>query len=105
MKFEAFPFQTLDWTTIAKEEHQGINGTAYWQIFMMNEINIGTYHSVIAKCIQSCSTPEQLQVAHHMIENFADYYNAAQMHRKTLNDFTVDLYKIYVKKHSQLIIV
>lgn len=25
------PFQTIDWTTIAKVEHKGETGTAYWQ--------------------------------------------------------------------------
>ena len=40
MKLASFPFQTLDWTTIAKEEHQGITGTATWEIFMMNEIRV-----------------------------------------------------------------
>ena len=40
MKLAAFPFQTLDWSEIPNEEHQGITGTAYWQIFMMNDIRI-----------------------------------------------------------------
>ncbi len=25
------PFQTIDWSTIPKTEHQGAQGTAYWQ--------------------------------------------------------------------------
>ena len=40
MKLAAFPFQTLDWSSIPKEERQGITGTAHWQIFMMNDIRV-----------------------------------------------------------------
>lgn len=40
MKLSPFPFQTLDWSAFAKEEHKGITGTAYWQIFMMNDIRV-----------------------------------------------------------------
>ena len=40
MKLTAFPFQTLDWSATPKEEHKGITGTAYWQVFMMNDIRI-----------------------------------------------------------------
>ncbi len=40
MKLLTFPFQTLDWATTRKEEHKGITGSAYWQIFMMNDIRI-----------------------------------------------------------------
>ena len=40
MKLAPFPFQTLDWTSIPKEEHKGITGSAYWQTFMMNDIRI-----------------------------------------------------------------
>ena len=40
MKLAAFPFQTLDWTSISKEEHKGITGAAHWQVFMMNDIRI-----------------------------------------------------------------
>ena len=40
MNINSFPFQTLDWSSIPREEHAGINGTAYWQVFMMNDIRI-----------------------------------------------------------------
>lgn len=40
MKLASFPFQTLDWTTIEKEEHKGITGFALWQVFMMNDIRV-----------------------------------------------------------------
>ena len=40
MNIKPFPFQTLDWSTIHKEVYKGINGNAYWQIFMMGEIRV-----------------------------------------------------------------
>ena len=40
MKINTFPFQTIDWTNIKKEEHKGITGTSYWQVFKMGEIRI-----------------------------------------------------------------
>jgi hypothetical protein len=40
MKLSPFPFQTLDWRAIAKEQHPGITGIAYWQVFMMNDIRV-----------------------------------------------------------------
>ena len=40
MKIEQFPFQTLDWTGIVKEEHKGITGTACWRIFQMGGIRV-----------------------------------------------------------------
>jgi quercetin dioxygenase-like cupin family protein len=40
MEIKAFPFQTLDWTTIKAEEHTGTTGTAYWKIFNMGDIRI-----------------------------------------------------------------
>jgi quercetin dioxygenase-like cupin family protein len=40
MKLSAFPFQTLDWSIIPKEEHKGVTGMAHWQIFMMNDIRV-----------------------------------------------------------------
>jgi quercetin dioxygenase-like cupin family protein len=36
----SFPFQTLNWSSIPKEEHKGETGVAYWQVFRMNEIRI-----------------------------------------------------------------
>ncbi len=35
-----FPFQTLDWSAIPKEEHKGITGTASWRVFSMGDIRI-----------------------------------------------------------------
>lgn len=40
MHLPSFPFQTLDWSSIPKEEHKGITGIAYWQVFMMNDIRV-----------------------------------------------------------------
>jgi quercetin dioxygenase-like cupin family protein len=40
MKINSFPFQTLDWSVIAKEEHKGETGVAYWQTQMMNDIRV-----------------------------------------------------------------
>jgi hypothetical protein len=40
MKIDPFKFQTLDWSNIPKEEYQGETGTAYWQVFMMNNIRV-----------------------------------------------------------------
>lgn len=40
MKLAAFPFQTLVWDSIEKEEHIGTTGFATWQSFMMNDTRI-----------------------------------------------------------------
>ena len=40
MIIKQFPFQTLDWSIIPKEEHKGETGIAYWQVFMMGDIRI-----------------------------------------------------------------
>jgi hypothetical protein len=40
MKMSSFPFQTLAWENIPKEEHAGISGKAYWQVFMMNDTRV-----------------------------------------------------------------
>ena len=40
MILQSFPFQLLDWSSIQKEEHKGITGIAYWQVFRMNDIRI-----------------------------------------------------------------
>ena len=40
MKIPTFPFQTLDWSSIHKEEHKGETGIAYWQVFKMDNIRI-----------------------------------------------------------------
>lgn len=40
MKINSFPFQTLDWSSIPKEEHKGETGIAYWQTQMLHEIRV-----------------------------------------------------------------
>lgn len=40
MKIESFPFQTLDWSGIAPEKHNGTTGMALWKIFQMGDIRI-----------------------------------------------------------------
>ena len=36
----AFPFQTLDWSSVTKEEHKGDTGVAYWQVQKVNDIRV-----------------------------------------------------------------
>ena len=40
MNISPFPFQTLDWSLISKEEHTGETGVAYWQTQMVNDIRV-----------------------------------------------------------------
>lgn len=40
MNIASFPFQTLDWSSIPREEHKGETGIAYWQILMVNDIRV-----------------------------------------------------------------
>lgn len=40
MNIPSFSFQTLDWSSVPKEEHKGETGVAYWQIKMMNDIRV-----------------------------------------------------------------
>lgn len=40
MEIKSFPFQTLDWNSIAAEEHKGTTGTSWWKIFKMGGIRI-----------------------------------------------------------------
>lgn len=40
MKLSSFPFQTINWSSIPKEEHQGETGVAYWQVQMMNDVRV-----------------------------------------------------------------
>ena len=40
MQLSSFPFQTLDWSSIPREEHRGETGLAYWQVFRMGEIRV-----------------------------------------------------------------
>lgn len=40
MNLSYFPFQTLDWSTVQKEESKGETGFAYRQTYMMNDIRV-----------------------------------------------------------------
>ncbi len=40
MTITPFPFQTLNWSSIPKEEHKGETGMAYWQTQMVNDIRV-----------------------------------------------------------------
>lgn len=40
MQLANFPFQTIDWSTIPREEHNGETGTAWWQVQYMNEVRV-----------------------------------------------------------------
>jgi len=40
MEIKAFPFQTLDWSGIEKEEHTGTTGMAHRRVFRMGDIRV-----------------------------------------------------------------
>ena len=40
MKLDSFPFQTLDWSYIPKEEQKGETGMAWWQVQEVNDIRV-----------------------------------------------------------------
>lgn len=40
MQLPSFPFQTINWSNVAKEEHKGESGVAYWQVQMMNDTRL-----------------------------------------------------------------
>ncbi|MDZ4808376.1 MAG: DHCW motif cupin fold protein [Bacteroidota bacterium] len=40
MKLDSFPFQTLNWSSIPKEEHKGETGMAWWQVKKVNDIRV-----------------------------------------------------------------
>ena len=40
MNISSFPFQTLNWSAVPKEEHKGDTGMATWQIQTMNDIRV-----------------------------------------------------------------
>lgn len=40
MNISSFPFQTLNWSSVPKEQHQGETGVAYWQLQMVNDIRV-----------------------------------------------------------------
>src|SRR5687768_15611368 len=35
-----YPFQTIDWSSIKKEEHKGSSGTSYWQTLQLERLRI-----------------------------------------------------------------
>src|SRR4051794_3712440 len=35
-----YPFQTLDWSQVKKEEHKGSSGTSYWQTLLLPGLRI-----------------------------------------------------------------
>ena len=40
MNIISFPFQTLNWSSVPKEEHKGETGIAYWQVQKVNDIRV-----------------------------------------------------------------
>src|SRR5688572_2542513 len=40
MNISSFPFQTLDWSTVPKEEHKGETGMAYWRVQKLNDMRV-----------------------------------------------------------------
>ena len=40
MNIPSFPFETVDWASIPKEEHKGETGVATWQTRMVNQIRV-----------------------------------------------------------------
>ncbi len=40
MQITNLPFQTLDWSSVPKEEHKGETGMDYWQVSMVNAIRV-----------------------------------------------------------------
>lgn len=40
LKIHSFPFKTLDWSSVPKEEHKGETGTSYWQVQQVNDIRV-----------------------------------------------------------------
>jgi hypothetical protein len=40
LRLDSFPFQTINWSLVPKEEHKGDTGIAYWQIQQMNNIRV-----------------------------------------------------------------
>ena len=40
MKIDPFAFQTLDWASVHREEHNGETGMAWWQVQQVNTIRV-----------------------------------------------------------------
>lgn len=40
MKIASHPFQTIDWSSVPREEHAGETGTAWWQVQQVNDVRV-----------------------------------------------------------------
>ena len=40
MSCQNIPFQSIDWSTVPKEEHVGIEGTSFWQVIQLPGLRI-----------------------------------------------------------------
>ena len=40
MKIASFPFQTIDWSSVPKEEKKGDTGKAWWQVMFVNDVRV-----------------------------------------------------------------
>jgi hypothetical protein len=40
MKLASFPFETIDWSSIPKEEKKGETGVAHWRVKMFNDTRV-----------------------------------------------------------------
>jgi hypothetical protein len=40
LNISSFPFQTIDWSAVPREERKGDTGFAYWQVQMVNDIRV-----------------------------------------------------------------
>lgn len=40
MQIDSFPFRTLDWSTVPRDEHPGETGMAYWQVQQLHTIRV-----------------------------------------------------------------
>ena len=56
MNIISFPFQTLNWSSVPKEEHKGETGIAYWQVQKVNDIRVRIVeYSPVYKADHWCS--------------------------------------------------
>ena len=40
MTVKSFPFQTINWSSVPRNEHQGENGTSYWRTLQLPGLRI-----------------------------------------------------------------
>jgi quercetin dioxygenase-like cupin family protein len=40
MQIQSFPFQTIDWSIVPREERKGQTGFAYWRVQNVNDIRV-----------------------------------------------------------------